>query len=132
MPFLVSQSGKLGVYYTNSKTGQTLAYRSEARWDAEKGYSVPKRTYLGRVDPVTHEIIPSSGKPGRPKENKTPGAVDEVLQSKYAEPVTKIQAMTEELNELKRQNKKLEKKYADMVQSVQRIQQQIAAVLPAE
>ena len=52
------------VYYRNSKTNRTYAYEVEAKWNPEKGYSVPKRKYLGRVDPVTNEIIPSTGKPG--------------------------------------------------------------------
>ena len=49
------------------KAGVTYAYRTEARYDPEKGYSVPKQTYLGRVDDKTGEIIPSSKQPGRRK-----------------------------------------------------------------
>ena len=50
-------------------SGVTYAYRSEARWDPEKGYSVPKQTYLGRVDDITGEIIPTSRQRGRKKSN---------------------------------------------------------------
>ena len=64
--------GKVSIqYYRNTKTGRTYAYESIAKWDPEKGYSVPIRTYLGRVDPTTNKIIPSSKKPGRKPKVKT-------------------------------------------------------------
>ena len=47
------------VYHTNKKTGITYAYENEPYWDKEKQQSRAKRTPLGRVDPVTGEIVPT-------------------------------------------------------------------------
>ena len=57
------------VKYTR-KDGNTYAYESIAKWDSRHKQSRPVRRYLGRVDPVSGEIIPSSGRPGRPKGSK--------------------------------------------------------------
>lgn len=46
------------VYQTNKKTGTRYAYRSVSYRDPVTGTPKSKRTYLGRVDPVTGEIIP--------------------------------------------------------------------------
>jgi hypothetical protein len=47
------------IYQTNKKTGITYAYSNEAYWDKEKQQSRAKRTLLGKVDPVTGEIMPT-------------------------------------------------------------------------
>ena len=124
------------VYYTNAKTGVVSAYRSEAKWDPQKGYSVPKRTYLGRADPVTHEIIPSSHKRGRrPKAEEKPAnrqekpANDSVSRIKYDEAVSEIQKLRQNIADLQRQNKSHERKQAEVVDSLRIIQHQLEIVL---
>ena len=57
------------VKYTR-KDGTTVAYESIAKWDPVKQQSRPIRKYLGMVDPETGEIIPTSGKRGRPPGSK--------------------------------------------------------------
>lgn len=52
------------------KDGNTYAYESFAKWDSAKRQSRPVRKYLGKVDPITGEIIPTSGRPGRPLGSK--------------------------------------------------------------
>lgn len=44
-------------------------YESVSYWDAEKGQSRSKRRVIGKLDPVTGEIIPT-GKRGRTKQEK--------------------------------------------------------------
>ena len=46
------------IYQTNRKTGAKYAYSQESYWDKSKGQPRSRRTYLGRVDPETGEIIP--------------------------------------------------------------------------
>ena len=53
------------VKYTNKKTGVVTLYESTSHYDPETKQSRPVRKYLGREDPVTGELIPSSGKRGR-------------------------------------------------------------------
>ena len=102
------------VYYKNSKTGRTYAYEVEAQWNSEKGYSVPKRKYLGRVDPVTNEIIPSTGKPGRKASvsksaNETVNEENrkiEELEARLAEALETIQTIRQEAEQFKRERAK--------------------------
>ncbi len=103
------------VYYKNSKTGRTYAYEVEAQWNSEKGYSVPKRKYLGRVDPITNEIIPSTGKPGRrasvSKSTDDTAANEEnmkmnELESRLSEAVETIGALRQEVEQLKQERAK--------------------------
>ena len=119
------------VYYTDSKTGAVSAYRSEAVWNAEKGYSVPKRTYLGRVDPETHEIIPSSHKRGRPKKASGSDKLSE-LQAKYDAARHELQELKQTADELKEKNKALEKRNADILKTLKSMHQQLGALIPQE
>ena len=52
------------VYQTDRRSGSTYAYLSEPTRDPETGRPSQKRTYLGRVDPETGEIVPKAA-PGR-------------------------------------------------------------------
>jgi len=47
------------VFQTSKQTGITYAYESVSYWDKEKQQSRPKRKCIGRLDPVTNEIIPT-------------------------------------------------------------------------
>lgn len=47
------------VYQTDKKTGVKYAYESISFWDKDKQQPRSKRKYLGKVDPVTGEIVKS-------------------------------------------------------------------------
>lgn len=47
------------------KNGRVYVYESHNVWDKETKRVRAVRTYLGREDPETGELIPSSGRPGR-------------------------------------------------------------------
>ena len=57
------------VYQTNKKTGTVYAYRQEAYRDPVTKRPKSKKTYLGRVDPVTKQIVEKNteGKRNRQK-----------------------------------------------------------------
>ena len=96
------------VYYKNSKTNRTYAYESEAVWDPVKGYSVPKRKYLGRVDPETNTIIKSTGKRGRkPKDTSTDPEKTSVSDASMEPMQEKITALKQENKELQNEIKEL-------------------------
>jgi hypothetical protein len=59
------------VRYVNKKTGVVSLYESTSHYDPETKQSRPVRKYLGREDPVTGELIPSTGKRGRKSEAKS-------------------------------------------------------------
>jgi len=48
----------------NKKLGITYVYESHSYWDKEKKQPRNERKLIGKLDPVTGEIIPT-GKPGR-------------------------------------------------------------------
>ena len=53
----------------DKRTGITYAYETQYYWDKEKQQSRAKRVCVGKVDPVTNEIIPTRG---RSKKKETP------------------------------------------------------------
>lgn len=48
----------------NKKMDVTYVYESESYWDKEKQQPRNRRKLIGKIDPVTGEIVPT-GKPGR-------------------------------------------------------------------
>lgn len=66
------------VTQTDKRSGITYAYDTEYYWDKDKKQSRSKRICVGKVDPVTDEIIPTRGrskkgesKAGKLSPNKT-------------------------------------------------------------
>lgn len=59
------------IYQTNKDTGITYAYENKAFWDKEKKQSRAKRKLIGKVDPVTGEIVPTRSYTRRKKESQT-------------------------------------------------------------
>ena len=49
------------IYQEDKRAGITYAYENKAYWDKEKKQSRAKRELIGRVDPITGEIIPTNG-----------------------------------------------------------------------
>ena len=50
------------VYQQNKKSGVIYAYENRAYWDTEKKQSRATRKCLGKVDPLTGEIVPTRGR----------------------------------------------------------------------
>lgn len=117
------------VYYRNSKTNRTYAYEVEAKWNSEKGYSVPKRKYLGRVDPVTNEIIPSTGKPGRPTKAKPIGNDSAENVSRENELEQKLADCSRIIMELKQEISRLKKKDEQEKQTLKKISLLVAELI---
>ena len=69
------------VKYKNKNSGVVSWYESTSHYDPETKQSRPVRKYLGREDPATGELIPSSGKRGRKKTDGSPDGNPEVSSS---------------------------------------------------
>jgi len=97
-------------------TDTTYVYESISYWDPEKKQSRSRRKCIGKIDPVTGEMIPT-GKRGRKPKAESPAANDEKLQemtSRYEQAAAEAAALTaevsklqNEITDLRRQNKKL-------------------------
>ncbi len=55
------------VRHKDKKSGSIIVYESTSHYDPVTKQSRPIRKYLGIEDPVTGELIPTSGKRGRKK-----------------------------------------------------------------
>lgn len=88
--------------YAN-QSGVVYAYESVSEWDPEKKQSRSKRRCLGRVDPETGAIIPTSGRRGRPSrktEGTAPDSGDPSL-------ITALDKLKAEYEEARKQNMEL-------------------------
>ena len=112
------------VKYTNKKTGIVSWYESTSHYDPETKQSRPVRKYLGREDPVTGELIPSTGKRGRKKGDTTgsdngssssrENAVN-ALMSNYEKKIASLEAL---ISEQKSTIKQLEAEKASVVKKL--------------
>ncbi|MBQ3972052.1 MAG: hypothetical protein II687_07610 [Selenomonadaceae bacterium] len=109
------------VYRTDSQ-GRKYAYSSESYWDKEKGQSRSRRTYLGRVNPETGEIIKGrkDGKNYKARPKDQPENVDETLVSELR---ASLQKKGEEVADLQEENRKLK----EQVRKLTKLCREIAA-----
>ena len=102
------------VYITNKKTNTKYAYRSESYRDPITKQPKSRRTYLGRVDPETNEIVPKAEKGKRNHNPLDKGAApvsgNESLQSKCIN-----------LNELRRQVELLQNQHNELKKKLEGI-----------
>lgn len=59
------------VTQTDKRTGIIYAYETQYHWDKEKKQSCAKRVCVGKVDPITGEIIPTCGRDKKLEEKAT-------------------------------------------------------------
>ena len=97
-------------YHKDSDT--TYVYESTSYWDAEKGQSRSKRKVIGKIDPVTGEIIPTGGRGRKKKKPDTPADVIEA--KSLAEDIETIRrqqidisTLSEKVAALETENKRL-------------------------
>ena len=99
------------VRYVNKKTGVVALYESTSYYDPVTKQSRPKRKYLGTEDPETGELIPSTGKRGRKKEEEgTPHRkpkAENAFKAKYEELLQECKNKDEKIKQLEHENKRL-------------------------
>ena len=93
------------IHQYDKRSNITYAYESHSYWDKEKKTSRAKRTLIGRVDPVSGEIVPTDGRNKRVKSQSV--QVDyktlyEKLLKKNEAQKTLITALKAEINSLKK------------------------------
>ena len=120
------------VKYTNKKTGVVSWYESTSHYDPETKQSRPVRKYLGREDPVTGELMPSSGKRGRrngdtlsknddPQSSPNDDAMN-AMQSKYEKKISSLEALVSEqkatIRKLESEKSSIVKKLSDLLNTI--------------
>ena len=107
------------VYITNKKTNTKYAYRSDSYRDPVTKQPKSKRTYLGRVDPITNEIIPKAEKG---KRNRKP--VNESSPERELPPKPCIPALKEQFQNLVKLQRDIKQEIAvmdDLIGSIQKL-----------
>ncbi len=103
------------VYQTDKKTGIKYAYKSESYWDAEKQQPRSKRTYLGRVDPDTGEIITKRSRKKNPAgsaKSEDPASSAETVRASV------LMEMEAQISALKKENTALRKEKQEILSSL--------------
>ena len=102
------------VRYTNKKTGAVTLYESTSHYDPVTKQSRPIRKYLGRLDPETGELIPSTK---RKKKETTPAQASSTdLELKAA-----LEEKTRECMDMERRIKVLEDEIKKLRAAMSRI-----------
>lgn len=87
------------VYRTNKETGVVYAYRSESYRDPVNKKPRNKRTYLGRVDPETKQIVPKAEAGKRNRSKLGPKQPENVMAPDVADVLARQRQEIEELNQ---------------------------------
>lgn len=105
-----------------NQSGVVYAYESISEWDPVKKQSRSKRRCLGRVDPDTGEIIPTSGKRGRAAKKKD----DETNSSENADYILAMNKLRADYEEAKKQNQELIKENKKLKTIISKIEKTIS------
>ena len=119
------------VRYTDKKTGRVVLYESTSHYDPVTKQSRPIRKYLGVEDPVTGELIPSTGKPGRKAKSESNSNTVETkvtAEPDYKEIIKKLKEESiqkdKRISELEKQNAILKNHLLNIKESAERALEQ--------
>jgi hypothetical protein len=89
------------IHQHDKRSGITYAYESHSYWDKEKKTSRAKRTLIGRVDPLTGDIVATDGrcKKGATKAEKTDGTDYKKLSAQLEKKCAALEALVCALQE---------------------------------
>lgn len=111
----------------------TYCYESVSYWDPELKQARSKRKLIGKLDPETGEIVPTSGKPGRKKGSKNKSreekaqdhqqvadAMNDHYRSLYEKQKDKNEQLREEVKALKKSLSALEKERNQLLNTMEK------------
>ena len=95
------------IYQTDKRSGITYAYENQSFWDPELKRSKSKRKLIGRVDPITKEIVPTDGRCKKRSPSYVPAQEDYSMPKTIRELKAEVLRLLKENAELKAQIMKL-------------------------
>ena len=116
------------VKYKN-QSGVTYAYEQTSSYDSERKQSRPVRKYLGRVDPETGEIIPTTGKRGRPPKKTAESKLENQepdYKALFEKKCLEAERLQKELAKVKETNEQLSLQARELKQVIVAIRDQIS------
>ena len=118
------------VKYKN-QSGVTYAYEQTSSYDSERKQSRPVRKYLGRVDPETGEIIPTTGKCGRPPKKTAeskPENQEPDYKALFEKKCLEAERLQKELAKVKETNEQLSLQTRELKQVIVAVRDQISSL----
>ena len=106
------------VYWTDKRNGHVYAYSSESYWDKAKKAPRSKRTYLGRVDLETGDIIKGGRKAKAQAAEVRNKSVEEIEDDVVRELKTEIVGLEAKISELESTIKELRSNYQQTLKAV--------------
>ena len=106
------------IYQTNKKTGIKYAYKSESYRDPVTKKPKSRRTYLGRVDPVTDEIIPKAGSGKRNRASVPDPSIPDHVQDELADRNETIRTLKQQVSTFEATLKSLKATIEDALTSL--------------
>ena len=98
------------VFQHDKRSGITYAYESTSYYDKEKKQPRAKRKLIGRVDPVSGQIVPTGGRKGRPVSSDSSAALNEKydqLKKECADKDNQLAALNSEIFSLRKEIRQL-------------------------
>ena len=120
------------VRHRDKKSGSIIVYESTSHYDPVTKQSRPIRKYLGIEDPLTGELIPSSGKRGRKKAKEgeaSPAVKREKQEDKYK---VMYEKLLEEYNGKKEYIKQLEHENKHLAFCLQKLKDTITDMIESK
>ena len=99
---------------TNKKTGITYVIDSESYWDKEKQQPRSRRKIIGKVDPVTGEVVPTN----RHKKRKTDSTGQSPVSFTVKKDGDETRTDQARILELEEQVSKLQKQKAELLKEL--------------
>ena len=99
---------------TNKKTGITYVIDSESYWDKEKQQPRSRRKIIGKIDPVTGEVVPTN----RHQKRKATAVVQPSVSAETGSPDDEIIVDRTRILELEKQVAKLQKQKESLLKEL--------------
>ena len=112
------------VYRTNKKSGAIYAYRQESYRDPISRKPRNRRTYLGRFDPETNQIVEKAERGRKSTFNE---ASNQDINTEITRLKTVVEKKDEEISYLRKELKEKEKRIQSLIGSLNRITSIISA-----
>ena len=110
------------IHQTNKKTGITYVIESESYWDRDKQQPRSHRTIIGKIDPVTGEVVPTK-KYNREKKSSSPSKSKVTVSQSSSVRSTESKEQTDRIAELEDLIAQLRKEKEDLIRDLSSVLQ---------
>ena len=109
------------VFQTDKRNGSTYAYSLESVHDPVTGKNKQKRTYIGRVDPISQKIVEKAAFGKRNRGGITKKQIDRIEQAateKLGHMNSEVEALKKEVQTLKKEKEEADLLFKQIVSAI--------------